>query len=199
MNLIRILLASLLLAAAPLAIPARAQIVDYAIDPAHTQVDFRWNHLGLSNPSASVDVASGVLRWDAADPTRSSVEVVMPTRSIRTRVPVLDADFHGGKFFDADKYPQIVFRSTRVERMGLGNRFRVHGELTIRGITRPVVLDARLNGAAMHPMYQAPAIGFDATTRVKRSDFGLDVALPMVSDEIEIGITLEGLAKGHVP
>ena len=96
MNLIRILLASLLLAAAPLAIPARAQIVDYAIDPAHTQVDFRWNHLGLSNPSASVDVASGVLRWDAADPTRSSVEVVMPTRSIRTRVPVLDADFHGG-------------------------------------------------------------------------------------------------------
>ncbi|PTA70685.1 MULTISPECIES: YceI family protein [unclassified Stenotrophomonas] len=172
---------------------ASAKPVTYTIDPTHTQVDFRWNHLGLSNPAASVDVVSGTLIWDGEDPTMSSVQVSMPVSSIRTRVPVLDSDFQSEKFFNAALHPMITFRSTRLERIGISSSFRIHGDLTLHGITRPVVLDATLNGEAQHPMFKAPAIGFDATATIRRSDYGLSVALPMVSDEVEVRITVEAL------
>ncbi len=172
---------------------ASAKPVTYTIDPTHTQVDFRWNHLGLSNPAASVDAVSGTLIWDGEDPSKSSVQVSMPLNSIRTRVPVLDAEFQSEKFFNAAQHPVITFRSTRVERVGISSAFRIQGDLTAHGVTRPVVLDATLNGEAQHPMFKAPAIGFDATTTIKRSDYGLSVALPMVSDEVEVRITVEAL------
>lgn len=172
---------------------ASAKPVTYTIDPTHTQVDFRWNHLGLSNPAASVDAVSGTLIWDGEDPSKSSVQVSMPVNSIRTRVPVLDAEFQSEKFFNAAQHPVITFRSTRVERVGISSTFRIQGDLTAHGVTRPVVLDATLNGEAQHPMFKAPAIGFDATTTIKRSDYGLSVALPMVSDEVEVRITVEAL------
>ncbi|SMR83832.1 MULTISPECIES: YceI family protein [Stenotrophomonas] len=172
---------------------ASAKPVTYTIDPTHTQVDFRWNHLGLSNPAASVDAVSGTLIWDGEDPSKSSVQVSMPVNSIRTRVPVLDAEFQSEKFFNAAQHPVITFRSTRVERVGISSAFRIQGDLTAHGVTRPVVLDATLNGEAQHPMFKAPAIGFDATTTIKRSDYGLSVALPMVSDEVEVRITVEAL------
>ncbi|MEN5221601.1 YceI family protein [Stenotrophomonas sp. TWI602] len=172
---------------------ASAKPVTYTIDPTHTQVDFRWNHLGLSNPAASVDALSGTLIWDGEDPSKSSVQVSMPVNSIRTRVPVLDAEFQSEKFFNAAQHPVITFRSTRVERVGTSGAFRIQGDLTAHGVTRPVVLDATLNGEAQHPMFNAPAIGFDATTTIKRSDYGLSVALPMVSDEVEVRITVEAL------
>lgn len=172
---------------------ASAKPVTYTIDPTHTQVDYRWNHLGLSNPAASVDAVSGTLIWDGEDPSKSSVQVSMPVNSIRTRVPVLDAEFQSEKFFNAAQHPVITFRSTRVERVGISSAFRIQGDLTAHGVTRPVVLDATLNGEAQHPMFKAPAIGFDATTTIKRSDYGLSVALPMVSDEVEVRITVEAL------
>lgn len=172
---------------------ASAKPVTYTIDPTHTQVDFRWNHLGLSNPAASVDAVSGTLIWDGEDPSKSSVQVSMPVNSIRTRVPVLDAEFQSEKFFNAAQHPVITFRSTRVERVGISSEFRIQGDLTAHGVTRPVVLDATLNGEAQHPMFKAPAIGFDATTTIKRSDYGLSVALPMVSDEVGVRITVEAL------
>lgn len=172
---------------------ASAKPVTYTIDPTHTQVDFRWNHLGLSNPAASVDAVSGTLIWDGEDPSKSSVQVSMPVNSIRTRVPVLDAEFQSEKFFNAAQHPVITFRSTRVEHVGISSAFRIQGDLTAHGVTRPVVLDATLNGEAQHPMFKAPAIGFDATTTIKRSDYGLSVALPMVSDEVEVRITVEAL------
>jgi len=172
---------------------ASAKPVTYTIDPTHTQVDFRWNHLGLSNPAASVDAVSGTLIWDGEDPSKSSVQVSMPVNSIRTRAPVLDAEFQSEKFFNAAQHPVITFRSTRVERVGISSAFRIQGDLTAHGVTRPVVLDATLNGEAQHPMFKAPAIGFDATTTIKRSDYGLSVALPMVSDEVEVRITVEAL------
>lgn len=165
----------------------------YTLDPAHTQVDFRWNHMGLSNPGASFDQVTGTLRWDDADPTRSSVEVTMPLSGVRTRVPQLDADFRSPKFFDPARHPVVTFRSTSVDRTGIGDRYRVAGHLTARGITRPVVLDVVLNGKGMHPMLHAPALGFEATAVLKRSDFGLTVASPMVGDEIRVHITVEAV------
>ena len=177
---------------------ALAAETDYTLDPAHTQVDFRWSHMGLSNPGASLDQVSGTLHWDDTDPTRSSVQVTMPLSGMRTRVPLLDADFRSPKFFDAAKYPEITFRSTKVERTGIGNRYRVTGDLTAHGITRPVVLDVVLNGQGMHPMLKAPALGFEASAVLKRSDFGLTVAAPMVGDDIIVHITTEAIeAEGY--
>ncbi len=166
----------------------------YKIDPAHAQVRMSWNHLGLSNPGAVFETVEGVIRIDEANPERSSVSVRLPVSGVDTGVPQLDADFLTDKFFDADRHPDITFQSRSVERVGLGRAFKVQGDLTVRGVTRPVTLDAVLNGAGRHPMTGAPAVGFAATTVLKRSDFGLTVALPMVSDEIKVEITLEAVA-----
>ena len=177
---------------------AQAEPVAYTLDPTHTQVDFRWQHLGLSTPAASMDQVQGTLNWDAANPTRSSVRVTMPVAGVRTRVAALDEHFRSAPYFDAAAHPNVTFESTRVERARGANRYRVHGNLTIKGITRPVVLDARLNAAKPHPMFKAPAVGFNATGSVKRSDFDMKESLPMVSDRIELNITAEAVeAQGY--
>lgn len=165
----------------------------YKIDSTHAQVRMTWSHLGLSNPGATFETVEGVIRIDAAQPEQSSVSVRIPVSGVDTGVPQLDADFLTDKFFDGARHPDITFQSRSVERVGLGRAFKVHGDLTVRGVTRPVTLDAVLNGAGAHPMTSAPAVGFAATATLKRSDFGLTVALPMVSDDIKVEITLEAM------
>lgn len=167
--------------------------VAYRIDPTHAQVRMTWNHLGLSNPGATFEQVEGVLMIDEANPSRSTVEVRIPVSSLDSGVAQMDAEFQTEKFFDAARYPNITFRSRSVEFIGLGRSFKVTGDLTVRNVTRQVVLDAKLNGAGEHPMLKTPAAGFSATTRLKRSDFGLTIALPMVSDEIDVQITIEAM------
>lgn len=181
--------------ALPLVHTAFAKEVVYTLDPMHTQVDFSWNHMGFSTPAASVDQVKGTLRWDDANPAKSSVKVSMPVASIHSHVPALNEHLRSASFFDGAKHPEMQFESTKVERSG--NQYKVHGKLTVRGITRNVVLDAKLNKADVNPMIKAPAVGFDATTVVRRSDFGMTEFLPAVSDDIKIRITTEAIeAKG---
>ncbi|WP_333591176.1 YceI family protein [Brevundimonas sp.] len=180
---------------APIAATAQAAgPVAYRIDPTHAQARVSWNHMGLSRPGATFETIEGVIRIDTADPTRSSVSVTIPVSGADTGVPALDAMFQGADFFDAARHPNITFQSRAVRFTGLGNRFQVEGDLTVRGVTRPVVLDAVLNGSGVHPMTGAPAVGFSASTTLKRSDFGLGVALPVVGDEIDVQITVEAVA-----
>jgi polyisoprenoid-binding protein YceI len=167
---------------------------DYAIDPTHTQVRITWNHMGLSNPGATFEAVEGTLHIDPSDPSASRVSVRIPVASADTGVPALDAMFQNEAFFDAANHPDITFESTAVRFTGLGNAFEVDGNLTIRGVTQAVTLQARLNGTGVHPMTGAPVVGFAASTRVNRSDFGLEVALPMVGDDIEVSITVEASA-----
>ncbi|HEU4671001.1 MAG TPA: YceI family protein [Dyella sp.] len=175
------------------AFAAQAAPVTYKIDPSHTMVLFSWNHFGFSNPTADLGVGQGTLVFDAANPASSSVDVTLPLSKLDTHVSALDEHLKKPDFFDADKYPVVTFKSTRVEPLG-GDRFKVTGNLTVHGVTRPVVLDATLNKAGMHPMLKVPAIGFDATATIKRSDFGVGAYVPMVSDEIRIRITTEAQA-----
>lgn len=172
---------------------ALAAPVSYKLDPGHTDVVATWNHLGFSNPSANFTQAEGTLVYDAANPAASKVEVTLPLSGLDSHVPALDKHMRSAEMFDAEKYPVITFRSTKVEAVAK-DRLRVRGELTIKGVTRPAVLDATLNRAGEHPMAKKPAIGFDATTTIRRSEFGIDYALPAVSDEIRIRITTEALA-----
>jgi polyisoprenoid-binding protein YceI len=181
---------------APIAAPAQAVgPIAYRIDPTHAQARITWNHMGLSRPGATFETIEGVIRIDTADPTQSSVSVTIPVSGADTGVPALDAMFQGADFFDAARHPNITFQSRAVRFTGLGNRFQVEGDLTVRGVTRPVVLDAVVNGSGSHPMTGAPAVGFSASTTLKRSDFGLGVALPVVGDEIDVQITVEAVAQ----
>ena len=173
-----------------------AQAADtYTIDPTHTQVEFTYSHFGFSNITGRFDAIESEFLFDPADPTQSSVKVTIPVASISTGVEKLDTHLLSADFFDAEKYPTATFVSTGVTAAGEG-QLKVAGDLTIHGITRPVVLDVTVNKVGEHPMAKTPAAGFDARTVIKRSDFGVGGYAPAVSDEVTIEITVESrLAK----
>ncbi|WCE60529.1 YceI family protein [Acinetobacter baumannii] len=166
--------------------------VDYKIDPTHTATVFSWNHFGFSTPSANFSDIQGVIKVDNAKPANSSVNVTIPLSSVNTNVPALDKEFQEEAWFNAAKYPNITL-STKVETKDK-KHFKITGDLTVKGITKPVVLDAVLNKQGEHPMAKVPAIGFNATTSFNRSDFGLGNYVPNVGDKITVNITTEATA-----
>ncbi len=161
----------------------------YQLDPAHTDVIAQWSHFGFSNPTMHFGQAEGVLVYDAANVAASSVKVTLPLAGLNSYTAKFDAHLRSADFFDALKFPVATFRSTAVESAGEG-KLKVSGELTIKDITHPVVLDVTLNKVGEN-MRKQPTIGFDATTSIKRSDFGLGLHAPAVSDEVQIRITTE--------
>ncbi|AWP76649.1 YceI family protein [Bordetella bronchiseptica] len=173
---------------------AQAAPVDYQIDPEHTEIVVTWDHLGFSKPTAHAGGVTGVVRYDAASLADSAVDLRIPVSKLTSHVPKLDGMLQGVQFFEAARYPDIRFKSTSVTDRGDG-RLQIDGILRIKGIDKPVVLQARRNGQGMHPMAQRPAIGFDATTTLKRSDFGVDAFAPDVSDEVQLRITIEAVAE----
>lgn len=186
----RFLLAALLAGGAA---QATAAGVDYRIDPEHTEVVVTWSHLGFSTPSAHAGGIQGVIRYDAAQPSASSVKLDVPLANFTSHIAKLDEMLRGPQFFAAGQYPAIGFESTSVEDKGNG-RLLIHGKLRIKDREKPVVLEARQNKAGVHPMAQRPAIGFDASTVLKRSDFGVEAYAPDVSDEVQLRITVEAVA-----
>jgi len=172
---------------------AFAAPVTYTIDPTHTNVIAQWSHFGLSNPSAHFGQVEGTLVYDPDNVSASSVEVTLPLAGLNGFTPKFNDHLNSADFFDAAKYPAATFKSTKVEAAGAG-KLKVTGNLTVKDITKPVVLDVSLNQMAEHPMKKVPAIGFDATAAVKRSDFGLGAFAPMVSDEVTLRITTEATA-----
>jgi polyisoprenoid-binding protein YceI len=180
------------LALTGLAGAAFAAPLTYRIDPSHTQVTASWSHFGFSHPFANFGQADGAIVYDPQDVGASSVKVTLPLAGLDSTIPELDKHLRSEDFFDAEKYPTITFNSTRVEAAG-DRKLRVTGDLTVHGVTKPVVLDVSLNGAGAHPMTKRQAVGFDATTTLKRSDFGVANYVPNVSDEIAIRITTEAM------
>jgi polyisoprenoid-binding protein YceI len=172
------------------AMSAQAAPVTYQLDPGHTMVLFTWNHFGFSNPTANLGISDGTLVFDQQNPSKSSVQVTMPLSNLDTHVTALDKHLKEPDFFDADKFPTASFKSTSVQSLG-GNHYKITGDLTVHGVTKPVVLNATLNKSGKHPMTGQPAIGFNATGTLKRSDFGLGAYVPNVSDEIKLDITTE--------
>ncbi|HBD19878.1 MAG TPA: polyisoprenoid-binding protein [Arenimonas sp.] len=162
----------------------------YAIDPTHTQVEFTYSHFGFSNITGRFDQVESEFYFDPADPTQSSVKVTIPVASISTGVAKLDEHLQGADFFDVAQFPTATFTSTGVTAAGEG-KLKVAGDLTIHGVTRPVVMDVVINKVGTHPMTQANAAGFDASFDIKRSEFGVGGYAPAVSDEVRIEITVE--------
>jgi polyisoprenoid-binding protein YceI len=181
--------AAALLAAAPL------QAATYTFEPEHTQGVLRWNHLGFANPTAQFNNVKGALEFDPADPTRSSVVVTIPLTSMSTGVAELDDDFRSSDFFDFAKFPAATFKSSKVEKGATPQTLRVVGDLSLHGITKPVTLEVNINKIGTNPRNQVPTVGFEAMATLKRSDFGLGLYVPQVSDEIQIHITAEAAEK----
>ncbi|OTG82532.1 polyisoprenoid-binding protein [Acinetobacter sp. ANC 4558] len=173
---------------------AVAKPVPYQIDPTHTATVFSWNHLGFSTPSANFRDIQGTINVDEEVPANSSVNVIIPLSSLNTNVQALDEHLQSADFFDAVKYPTITFKSTKVETKDKKN-FKITGDLTIKGVTKPVVLDAVLNKKAAHPMSKAETVGFNATTSFDRSIFGVGAYVPNVGDKITVNITTEASVK----
>jgi polyisoprenoid-binding protein YceI len=180
-------LASLLLAFGT----AHGAALNYKLDANHTTVLASWDHFGYSHPVAYFGLADGTLVYDAAKPEASSVQVTLPLAGLDALIPDLTEHLRSPDFFDAEKYPAITFKSTKVEAAGEG-KLKVTGDLTIRDVTRPVVLDVTLNKAGEGRNGQ-PKIGFDATASISRSEFGVARFVPNVSDRIELRISTEAL------
>jgi polyisoprenoid-binding protein YceI len=169
---------------------AAAAPVTYKIDPNHTNVIASWSHFGFSHPVAHFGQVDGAIVYDADNVGQSSVKVNIPLAGLEANVPAFNDDLRSANFFDAEKFPEITFASTKVEAAG-DTKLRVFGDLTVHGVTKPVVLDVTINKVADHPLSKRAAAGFDATTTIKRSDFGVDKYVPNVSDDVTIRITTE--------
>ena len=178
------------LAVASVATLSLAKPVAYQIDPTHTATVFSWNHFGFSTPSANFSDIQGTINVDNAKPANSSVNVTIPLSSLNTNVKALDEHLKTADFFDAAKYPNITFKSTKVQALGK-NKYKITGNLTVKDVTKPVILDAVLNKQGVHPMTKAESIGFNATTSFDRSAFGIGAYVPNVGDKITVNITTE--------
>jgi polyisoprenoid-binding protein YceI len=169
--------------------------MSWHIDPAHSQITFTVRHMMISNVRGRFETLDGVVAFNEQHPTRSKVEVQIEAASINTREEKRDAHLRSPDFLNAAEYPYLTFKSRRVETLD-DQHGLIIGDLTIRGVTREVVLDTDYSGQAKSP-WGAVSAGFTATTRLNRKDWGLNwnVALEtggwLVGDEVNISIELE--------
>lgn len=168
--------------------PARVVAGTYAVDPNHTQIQFTVDHFGVSNYFGIFGGATGEMTLDPARPSAARVAIEIPIDALVTTSERLNTHLKAPDFFDAARFPTATFRSTAVAVHG--THARISGDLTLRGVTKPVVLDARFTGAGPHPMNHKLQVGFEATTTIKRSDFGVSYGLGLVSDEVPLRITV---------
>jgi len=177
----------------------------YTVDKAHTSLLFRVSHLGFSNYTGRFTRLDANLQFDPANVATSRVDVSIDPRSIEAdNAPAGFLQTLAGKdWLDAERFPEMTFRTRSVQVTGPGT-FRVNGELTLHGITKPLTLDARYNGGyASHPYDPHARVGFSAQGKFKRSDFGLSYGIPAPGTSFgvgdEVAVTLESEFSGPPP
>jgi polyisoprenoid-binding protein YceI len=171
-----------------------AEASTWNVDPMHTHASFTVRHLVISNVRGDFQKLSGTVKTDEKDVTKSSIEVTIETASIDTRIAKRDEDLRSEAFFDAAKYPTITFKSTKVEKAGK-DKLKVTGDLTMHGVTKPVVLHMNGPTAEVKDPWGNTRRGFSGSTKLNRRDWGLTYskmieAGPVVGDEVNI--ELEG-------
>ncbi len=174
------------------AAPAFASAEDYVLDASHSQILFSYDHLGYSTTWGMFSGFEGTISFDQEDPGASSVSVSFPVRSMFTGWEARFDHFMGEDFFGAGEDEMVTFTSTNIEVTG-DDTAMITGDLTLNGITKSIVLDAKLNQTGMHPMAEKEWAGFDATTTLVRSDFEVGSFAPFVSDEVEVMISVEAM------
>jgi polyisoprenoid-binding protein YceI len=171
----------------------------WTIDPAHTNVNFSAKHMMVSTVRGHLGPISGAIELDKNDFTKSEIEVVIDVTNLQTRDEKRDTHLKSGDFFDVENFPSALFKSTRIERTG-EDTYKVFGDLTVRDVTREAVLDTQFEGFASNP-WGMNLVGFNATTKINRKDFGLNwnVALEaggvLVGENIKLDIDVEAIEQ----
>jgi len=167
----------------------------WQIDPNHSHIQFSARHLMISTVRGRFDKFTGVIEGDEQNPTSSRVDVQIDAASIDTRNPQRDADLRSANFLDADNYPYLYFKSTRIEQVD-PTHGRITGDLTIHGVTRAVMLNVEYTGEVKSP-WGTTVAGFNAHTKINRKDWGLtwnavlETGGVVVGEEITIDIEVE--------
>ncbi len=203
----RILLALPLLMAAPLlaeetAAPALPGVADatrvsagtYEVDARHTQVNWQVNHFGFNDYFGLFGDVTGTLDIDPGNLGAAKVDVTIPIASVATSSAGLTTHLRSPDFFDVAQFADARFVSTSVAVDG--QRAMIKGDLTMLGVTKPVELETRFEGAGANPMNKKATIGFHASTTIKRSEWGMTKYVPMVSDEVKLRISIAFEKKG---
>ncbi|AOT61215.1 MULTISPECIES: YceI family protein [Streptomyces] len=185
-------------ATAPAADPALAALTGtYTIDTAHSTLGFTARHAMITNVRGAFTDYEGTLTLDGSDPAASAASLDIRMASVDTGSADRDGHLRGADFFDAERFPLMTFRSTSAEALG-GSDYRIHGDLTIKGTTRPVAIDLEFNGAAKDP-FGNERVGFEGRAEILRSDWGLtwNAALEtggvLVSDKIKLTFEISAI------
>jgi len=191
-----ILLAAAVLASTPafvsaqIAKPTAATVEagSYKVETHHTLAEFTVNHFGFTDFFGVIPGATGTLTLNPKALAETQLDVSLPVDAISTTNSVLDGELKGVEWFDGAQFPTIHFVSTKVVRTGPAAA-KIYGNVTLHGVTKPLVLDAHFHGAGVNPLDKAYTVGFDATGVLNRSDFGVAKYVPLVSDEVRLKIT----------
>ena len=184
---------ALLALAAATTLPAVAAPATFVLDEAHSFPRFSYSHFGFSTQLSRFDKTTGTVVFDAAAKT-GAVDIVIDTKSVNTGFETFNEHIQGEDFLDTAKYPTATFKSTKVVFEG-DKPTAVEGNLTLKGVTKPVTLKVTAFQAMPHPMLKKDAIGANATTTVKRSDFNMGKYAPNVGDEVTIDIGIEAIKQ----
>lgn len=178
------------------AVPAVASATEWKIDKDHSKIGFSVRHLMVSNVEGRFLSFDGTVKIDEKDVTKSKVLVTIDMNSVNTENEKRDKHLRSGDFFNAEKHPKMVFESKKVEKHG--KKLKLHGNLTIRGVTKPVVLEVvELTDPVKHPFAKMKVRGAVAHTTINRTDFGLtwnktlETGGLLVGEEVEIQLQLE--------
>jgi polyisoprenoid-binding protein YceI len=159
------------------------------IDPVHSEIGFSVKHMMVSNVRGRFNEVTGYIEFDPADPTTAKIDVEIATTSVDTRQDQRDNHLRSADFFDAENHPKMSFISKKVEH-AKGDDYRVTGDLTIRGTTREITLDATFEGTSPDP-YGGVRSGFSATGKINRHDFGLDYNAAIEAGGVVVGTDIK--------
>jgi len=161
----------------------------YTIDPMHSFIVWRVDHLGFSTQTGKWP-ANGLILLNNTDPSKSKVDVTIKINSLVTGIPELNKHLEESMFFDSTKYPTATFVGQKINLISKDTA-DVRGNLTLHGITKPVTLHVHLNKMGQNPVNDKMSVGFSADTAINRSDFGIKAFLPMVGDKVHLVIDVE--------
>ena len=188
-------LALALAAAAPasaqvITAPAQVQAGAYKLDPDHSKVTWAVSHFGFSTYVGQFATVNASLRLDPKTLAATVLDVTVDANSLGTLNPALDKHLKSPDFLDAAKFPTATFHATKVTQTG-DKTADIAGELTLHGVTRPVVVQATFNQAGPNPLVKTYELGFAGSAKIKRSDFGITSHVPAISDEVTLTIEAE--------
>ncbi|MGB8843172.1 MAG: YceI family protein [Aliidongia sp.] len=168
--------------------PATVTPGTYTVDSNHTRVLFSVSHLGFTTWYGEFTKVTGTLDLDPKAVAKSTFEIHIPMSSISTSNAKVDGELTSGQWFDAAQFPEIVFKADKVALTGK-DKANVTGQLTMHGVTKPVTLAVKFNGAGMNPLAKVYTVGFELSGKIKRSDFGVKTYLPLIGDDVDLIIS----------